>query len=88
MAERNFNKEVLPNNELWRRGGKLNQKRHIELTEEEKANIAECDDIPLYQVWQLRLCPGSARKMHKTRFQKRFVPELRSYWDANPGYER
>jgi hypothetical protein len=45
MAERKFVKEVLPNNELWRRGGKLNQKRHIELTDEEKANIAECDGI-------------------------------------------
>jgi hypothetical protein len=45
MPARKFTKEILPNNDLWHRGGKLNQKRHIELTEEEKANIAECDGI-------------------------------------------
>lgn len=37
--------EVLPNNSLWRRGGRLNQKRHFELTEEEKAKIATCQGI-------------------------------------------
>lgn len=45
MPGRKFTKEILPNNDLWHRGGKLNQKRHIELTEQEKANIAECDGI-------------------------------------------
>jgi len=34
--------EVSRNNMLWRRGGKLNQKRHVEMTEEEKAHIARC----------------------------------------------
>ena len=37
--------EVNPNNELWRRGGRLNQKRHIELTDKEKENIAKCSGI-------------------------------------------
>jgi hypothetical protein len=45
MPARKFTKEILPNNDLWHRGGKLNQKRHIELTEEEKAKVAECDGI-------------------------------------------
>lgn len=31
-----------PNNQLWLRDGKTNQKKHIEMTEEEKANIADC----------------------------------------------
>jgi len=34
--------EVFDNNKLWERGGKLNQKRHFELTEDEKANVALC----------------------------------------------
>ena len=37
--------EVFPNNERWDRGGKLDQNVHIELTEEQKANIATCDGI-------------------------------------------
>lgn len=45
MPARKFTKEILPNNDLWHRGGKLNQKRHLDLTEEEKLNIAECDGI-------------------------------------------
>ena len=31
------------NNKFWYRGGKLNQKRHVDMTEEEIANIARCD---------------------------------------------
>lgn len=34
--------KVPPNNERWLRGGRLNQKRHLELTEDEKATIALC----------------------------------------------
>jgi len=34
--------KVFPNNKYWLRGGRLNQKRHIEMTEEEKANISRC----------------------------------------------
>ena len=34
--------EVLGHNELYRRGGRLNQKRHIEMTTEEKENVAKC----------------------------------------------
>lgn len=37
--------EVSRNNMLWRRGGKLNQKSHVEMTEEEKAHIARCSGI-------------------------------------------
>lgn len=37
--------EVFRNNELWHRGGKLNQKRHLEMTEEEKAHVAKCTGI-------------------------------------------
>ncbi|MFA9422887.1 MAG: hypothetical protein ACERLG_04880 [Sedimentibacter sp.] len=38
--------EVSPNNKLFPRGGvRLNNKRHIEMTEEEKANIALCQGI-------------------------------------------
>jgi hypothetical protein len=37
--------EVSPNNKFWFRGGKLNQKRHIEMTEEEKSHVAICDGI-------------------------------------------
>ena len=37
--------EVVPNNKYWLRGGKLNQKRHIEMTEEEKENVAKCQGI-------------------------------------------
>ncbi|MEQ8153701.1 MAG: hypothetical protein ABRQ25_02230 [Clostridiaceae bacterium] len=37
--------EVFPNNKLWRRGGHLNQKRHIDMTEEEKTNVAKCTGI-------------------------------------------
>jgi hypothetical protein len=35
--------EVSPNNKLFPRGGvRLNSKRHIDMTEEEKANVALC----------------------------------------------
>lgn len=30
---------------MWNRGGKLNQRRHFELTEEEKANVALCKGL-------------------------------------------
>ena len=33
---------VLPNNKFWERGGRMNQKRHIEMTEEEKDKVARC----------------------------------------------
>jgi hypothetical protein len=36
---------VFPNNKYWLRGGRLNQKRHIDMTEEEKINIARCSGI-------------------------------------------
>ena len=32
-------------NMVWRRGGRLNQKRHVDMTEEEKAQVAKCDGI-------------------------------------------
>jgi hypothetical protein len=34
--------KVLPNNKRWPRGGRMNQKRHLDMTAEEKANIATC----------------------------------------------
>ena len=34
--------KVFPNNQDWLRGGRMNQKRHIDMTDEEKANIASC----------------------------------------------
>lgn len=34
--------EVYPFNKYWQRGGKLNQKRTVELSDEEKAKIATC----------------------------------------------
>ena len=34
--------EVSPNNKRWLRGGRLNQKRHFEMTEDEKLNVASC----------------------------------------------
>jgi hypothetical protein len=37
--------EVYANNKLWQRGGRLNQKRSIDLTEKEKENIAKCKGI-------------------------------------------
>lgn len=33
---------VFPNNKFWLRGGHMNQKRHIDMTEEEKAHISRC----------------------------------------------
>jgi len=36
---------MVDNNKYWLRGGKLNQKRHLELTETEKANVATCKGI-------------------------------------------
>lgn len=37
--------EVFTNNKHWMRGGHLNQKRHLELSEDEKDNIAKCQGI-------------------------------------------
>lgn len=38
--------KVFPNNQLWHRGGaRLNMKRHFDMTEEEKANVATCTGI-------------------------------------------
>lgn len=34
--------DVFDQTKFWYRGGKLNQKKHIDLTEAEKANIALC----------------------------------------------
>ena len=36
---------VSPNYKYWLRGGKLNQKRHLEMTEEEKVHIARCAGV-------------------------------------------
>jgi hypothetical protein len=38
------NQNQKPSNKtiFWPRGGRLNQKRHVDMTEEEKANIAGC----------------------------------------------
>jgi hypothetical protein len=34
---------VVPNkNIFWMRGGRLNQKRHVDMSEEEKAHVARC----------------------------------------------
>jgi len=33
---------IFPNNKNWLRGGSMNQKRHIDMTDGEKANIAHC----------------------------------------------
>jgi len=38
----NRGKQVSPEFKHWLRGNKLNQKRHLDMTEEEKANIALC----------------------------------------------
>jgi len=37
--------KVLPNNKQWLRGGHLNQKRHLDMTDEEKKNIVTCPGI-------------------------------------------
>lgn len=37
--------KVNPNNKFWMRGGQLHQKRYIDMTEEEKANVARCKGI-------------------------------------------
>ena len=34
--------KIFANNQHWMRGGNINQKRHIDMTDEEKANIATC----------------------------------------------
>lgn len=34
--------KVPPNNERWERGGRLNEQRHMELSENEKLNVATC----------------------------------------------
>lgn len=39
--------KVFPNNKRWERNGRLNQMRHIDMTEEEKLNVATCDGIKL-----------------------------------------
>ena len=36
---------VFPNNKRWERGGRLNQKRHIEMNDKEKALVAKCDGL-------------------------------------------
>ena len=33
---------IVANNQYWLRGGRLNQKRHIDMSEEEKAKVARC----------------------------------------------
>ena len=35
---------VFPDTKFWPRGGKLNQKRHVDMTEEEKLKLAAGDD--------------------------------------------
>lgn len=37
--------KVFPNNTRWERNGRLNQKRHIDMTDEEKSNVAKCDGL-------------------------------------------
>lgn len=37
--------EIPPNNTSWKRGMRLNQKRHFEMTEEEKEKVARCTGI-------------------------------------------
>ena len=37
--------EVYPNNKYWQRGGRLNQKRSVDLSEKERENIAKCEGI-------------------------------------------
>ena len=37
--------KVNPNNKFWPRGGNHNQKRYIEMTEEEKAHVVRCRGI-------------------------------------------
>jgi len=37
--------KVLPNNKYWLRGGRMNQKRHVDMTDEEKKNIVTCPGI-------------------------------------------
>jgi len=37
--------KVVPNNKFWMRGGHLNEKRHIDMTDEEKANVVSCRGI-------------------------------------------
>lgn len=37
--------EVFSNNTMWRRAGQFNQNHHVEMTEEELANVAACDGI-------------------------------------------
>lgn len=34
--------KVLPNNKQWLRGANMSQKRHMDMTDAEKANIATC----------------------------------------------
>lgn len=34
---------VFPNNNFWERGGRLNQKRHIGMTEDEKTDVVRCN---------------------------------------------
>lgn len=36
---------IFPNNKTWRRGGRLNQKRHIGMTEDEKTDVVKCDGM-------------------------------------------
>ena len=44
-GERDFMPEVNPNNAMWKRAGRLNQKHHVDMTEEELINVASCEGI-------------------------------------------
>ena len=37
--------KVFPNSKFWLRGGHMNQKRHLDMTEKEKANVVGCIGI-------------------------------------------
>lgn len=37
--------KVMPNNKRWLRGGNMSQKRHLDMTDAEKANIVTCVGI-------------------------------------------
>ena len=37
--------KVFPNNKYWMRGGHINQKRILDMTEDEKENVARCQGV-------------------------------------------
>ena len=37
--------KIFTNNKYWLRSGHMNQKRHFDMTEDEKANVATCSGI-------------------------------------------